>query len=193
MSSFTKYREKLLDSSSDEEYEEEKDKKLCKKESERGLSKEIKQQLLKAIDARGGIQLITRRNHLLDNICNDNPKLFGGKVGKTPRGRRRKCKNFIDKLKLRYPDPSELAEARLKILELEEPEETPEVPTPSPAFKSVKKNLTMSFASPVCSPVQLAQRGKKKTRSNGKLLLCFASFILKLHLTFVSFSSCCRC
>jgi len=76
-----------------------------------GLTLFIKQQLLTEINKQGGVTNNTQTTRIVSKACNKNIALFGDKEGKSPRNRRKQCKNFVNELKTRNPTPKELQEA----------------------------------------------------------------------------------
>lgn len=82
-----------------------------------GLSIFVKQQLLTELGKSGGIANVSPSNRVLSRVCNRNTKLFGERVGHTPRNRRKQIKNFVFKLKSRNPSPRKLQSAINRIFE----------------------------------------------------------------------------
>jgi len=79
--------------------------------SSEGLSLFTKQQLLTEVQRHGGVSNSTQSTRIVSKACNKNPRLFGDKEGRTPRNRRKQCKNFITKLKACNKDPKDLQKA----------------------------------------------------------------------------------
>lgn len=73
--------------------------------AERGIHTGVKQAWLIEANNHGGVHKITPQNFLCSKICDKNPPLFGHLEGQSPRGRRKKFKNFSSKLKKKYPTP----------------------------------------------------------------------------------------
>jgi hypothetical protein len=66
----------------------------------RGLPDIVKKKLFEALDAEGGVEALSSSNRVLQDICDKDPESFGS-PGKflTPRNRRKKVSNFVDKYK----------------------------------------------------------------------------------------------
>lgn len=139
-----------------------------------GLSLFVKQQLLTEVLKQGGVLNVSQTTRSLSKVCNRNPQLFGGKVGTTPRNRRKQCKNFITKLKGRYKDdPQRLQLAIDKIFSAEAvPDEEdacgielkppPNKPPPSKPPPQEQKPLLLNPSKQTMS----SKASKKKSKGN---------------------------
>lgn len=179
-------RARLLDDGDEDDEEQE-------FQPEQGLPLATKQQLLKAVTSNGGIGLVSHSSRHLGKVCDSNPSLFGAPRGKTPRGRRKQCSNFIDKLKRRNPSPRSLRLASEKILSAEatalpstsyieskkrkttEPKTTPPTAV-AKVLSPLVASPTVRFASPVKKMPRRASAAKKAVSipdgTSKKLLVC---------------------
>jgi len=72
---------------------------------ERGLPDSVKRKLFTVLDDKGGFDIVSNSNRLLQDICDKDPESFGSPVNfRTPRNRRRKVSNFVDKFKSLSPE-----------------------------------------------------------------------------------------
>ena len=103
----------------------------------RGLSPGIQKKVLLAIDKHGGLEQVSNKHRLLGDICKSDIDSFGSPHGTTPRGRRKKVANFVDKHK--RLSESEKRERRSKIfLAAEDSEPSPLTATPESKSKRAK-------------------------------------------------------
>lgn len=103
-----------------------------KKKTYGKLSKYVKQQLVIELEKLGGVDNLSPDSQILADVCNANAQLFGHYVGTTPRGRRKKAKNFIDYIKRNY-SPTELRKYIVDLIQTQiEPDEEDRIDIQSP-------------------------------------------------------------
>jgi len=96
-------RKKLLHFDDDEESVEEEEPITSGVDVDDTLTFAVQQALLTKLDNRGGLSQVSNSNRVLQDVCDERPELFGHRNGTSPRSLRRKCQNFIDKLKRLTP------------------------------------------------------------------------------------------
>jgi hypothetical protein len=135
----------LVDTSSEEETEEGTGAAVEESKQEQGVPIATKKKLLSALEPKGGVDAVSCSSRLLQSICDKDPVTFGSPVkSKTPRGRRKKVCNFVDKFKRLKPEQKAQHKAQIFASKdspapvIISPQPT-SIATTSPSEKEVKK------------------------------------------------------
>jgi hypothetical protein len=175
----------LLDTSSEEEHEVVASTAVLLatpqkgEQQERGLPPSVRTKLFEAIESKGGVEVVSNSNRLLQSLCDEHPEVFGSPSNlKTPRGRRRKVSNFVDKFKRLTPEKRAARRSKAfteaknedQLLSLSSPPPQKNHPsnqeTPLPSIKNKEQEPTPAVAKVVPSSNMSRSPYRSKKRSS---------------------------
>lgn len=153
----------------------------------RGLPPIVQQKLIDALNSKGGLANVTNKSRILQEVCDEDPVSFGGSPElKTPRGRRRKTQNFVDKLKVLSKDHSKLSK---RIAKIEKAATTAKSTIPSAPSRATPQPTSATATATPTKAKMFRKDKKSKAQAKSKMVmaLAFPSVVPPLLVSHYSF------